>query len=264
MSTTSAPASAPTAVGGVLRRDEEPIARHLALRAGGSFERWVEVIDETALLSVVRTARAEKTTLRPVPPFCDALPPEGGLSGIALRLGRGFEFVRTLPDGVEVGAAAPLCLLGLHPGYAAFLRAPGTLTDAIEEGWIQPAVMRLRRLRGRGFEDVEGVPDLKGLVVSAVLRPNVSLVVPRAGAAFKELKRKGPTLRDVLKRARLGGLRVHGAGLAEDDPAVLVNRGEASARQLRLLLAVVKERVQSMTGIELEERLMAPGRGGRG
>ncbi len=277
-----------------ISREEESIARHLPLRAGGSFERWVEVADEAELLALIIQNRADKLPLRPVPPFCDAMPPEGGLSGVALRLGRGFERVELRPEGVWVGASAPLCLAALHPGYTSFDRAPGTLTDALEEGWIQPAVSRIRRLRGRRFEEVDfsldgrpidpraGDPkapdpkagdakgadsktgELKGVVVAAWLRPGVTVSPPRAGAAFAELKKKGPSLRDVLRRARLGGLRVHGAGLAEDDPAVLVNRGDASARQLRLLVTVIKERVYSMTGIQLEERLIAPGRGGRG
>ena len=59
------------------------------------------------------------------------------------------------------------------------------------------------------------------------------------------------------------GLRLGGASLAEDDPRVLVNRGDATPRQLRLLLQAARERIQVATGIELVERLSAPGRGGR-
>ena len=60
-------------------REEEPIARHLPLRASpGSFERWREVPDEPALLEALREARATKLPVRVLHPFSDTLPPEGG------------------------------------------------------------------------------------------------------------------------------------------------------------------------------------------
>lgn len=244
-------------------REEEPIARHLPLRAcSGTFERWVHANDEAELVALVRAARAEKLTIRPIPPFSDSLPPEGGLTGMALRLGRGFEFVRAGEDGLDVGAASPLALLGLREGFGAFRRAPGTLSDALEDGWIAGAIVRVRRFKGRGFEEIsDAAPDAKALVVSAVLRPDVKLFPPKAGVAFREPKRRGVSLRELL--GRIGAVRLHGAALAEDDPAVLLNRGEATPRDLRLLMAAVRERVHTATGVELEERLLAPGRGGR-
>lgn len=243
-------------------REEEPVARHLPLRATeGCFERWVEVEDEAELVAFVKQARAEKLTIRPFPPFCDALPPEGGLSGVALRLGPAFSFVRAHPEGVEVGAVTPLCLLSAW-GFPGFARAGGTLADAAEEGWILPALRSLRRFRGRGIETATEL-DAKSLLVSAVLEPKAKLLPPPAGTAFKEPRRRGLELRELLRRVGVGELRLAGAALAKDDPAVVVNRGEATPRQVRLLLAAVKERVHVATGLDLEERLVAPGRGGR-
>lgn len=249
----------------MVEREEEPIARHLPLRAaGGAFERWVEVEDEAELLALVRRARAEGWKLRPIPPFTDALPPEGGLTGVGLRLGFGFEGIAEEGDRVRVGASVPLARVGLRRGYEALREAPGTLADAWEEGWIQPALTRVRRFRGRGVEETEEVAaDGKSLLVAGWLRPGVKLGVPRAGQAFREVRRRGVDLREVLDRFGLRGLRLVGASLAEDDPAVLVNRGDASPRQLRLLVQAARERVYQGSGLELEERLWAPGRGGR-
>ena len=251
-------------LGGIEAREEEPVARHLPLRGVGTFELWAEAPDEPGLIALIRAARAEKLTIRPVPPFMDALPPESGLTGLALRLGRGFE--RIVPEGdlVRVGAAAPLALVGLRRGFEALAGAPGTLSDAWEEGWIAPALVRVRRYRGRGFEEVEDpAPDNKTLLVAGWLKPGVRLQVPSAGQAFKEIKKRGLDLRELLRRQGLPGLRLVGAGLAEDDPAVLVNRGDATPRQLRLLLQGARERVYTATGLTLEERLVPPGRGGR-
>lgn len=247
----------------MIRREEEPIARHLPLRATeGCFEQWVLVDDEVELLGFIKGARAEKMTIRPIPPFCDAMPPEGGLVGVGLRLAGDFEAIRPHAEGLWVGASAPLALLGLLPGYSSFTGAGGTLADAVEDGWVLPAVVRMRRFKGRSFEE-SAEPDPKALLVSAVLKPNTKLTPIVAGTAFKEPRRRGLTLRDLLRRVGVGELRLAGAALAEDDPAVLVNRGEATARQLRLLLSAVKERVHVATGLDLEERMMAPGRGGR-
>ena len=247
-----------------ITREEEPISAHLPLRGTGTFERWVEVADEAALVAAIRAARAEKSTIRPIAPFCDALPPEGGLTGVALRLGVGFEGIDHAPEGLRVGASAPLALVGMRKGYEALAGAPGTLADAWEEGWIAPALYRVRRFRGRSFEEVDDpAPDAKTLIVAGWLKPGVKLHVPAAGQAFREIKRRGIELRGLLARYGLAGLRLGGAALAEDDPAVLVNRGDASPKQLRLVLQAARERVHTATGWTLEDRLVAPGRGGR-
>lgn len=258
-------------LGGVAGREEEPIPRHLPLRTGGAFELWVEVPDEPSLLAVIRAARAEKLPLRPIAPFCDAMPPEGGLTGVALRLGAGFEFIREGEGGLWVGASTPLALLGLRTGYASFARAPGTLGDAWEDGWILPAILKVRRFRSRGFDELEGppgtpgmAPDAKSLIVAALLKPGVKVNPPPAGRAFRDHKRRNiPALPDLMRGLGLGGLRLGGAVLAEEDPTVLTNRGDPSARQLRLLLQAARERVHTATGLELDDRIAPPGRGGK-
>jgi UDP-N-acetylenolpyruvoylglucosamine reductase len=245
-------------------RELEPVARHLPLRAcPGTFERWVEVDDEAALLSTIRAARAEKLAVRVVPPFSDALPPEGGVQGLAMRLGRGFEGIAPAGALWQVGAAVPLAQLAVRAGWSALRHAGGTLGDALLDGWIIPAVVRVRRFRGRGFEEVDGCPvEPKALPVSATLDPTVAVKPVRAGTAFVEPGKRGD-LRHWLRRARLGEVRLYDAALAEDDVAVLVNRGEATPKQLRLLLQAASERVRVATGLELQDRLVAPGRGGR-
>jgi UDP-N-acetylenolpyruvoylglucosamine reductase len=238
-------------------REEEPILKHLPLRGEGCFERWVEVEDEAELLSVVRLARSLKLAVRPIPPFHDALPPEGGLLGVALRLGMGFEKIEACENGVWIGAAAPLAWAALYGAHASFGRAPGTLSDALEEGWIAPAVLKVRRLKGKGFEEVESAAfEPKALVVGALLKKEVRVTPPPAGAAFLPLKVRGG-VDAVLLKARLSGIRAHGACLAS---TVLVNRDGADPRQLAGLLLAVRERVQAATGHSLEDRLGPPGR----
>ncbi len=249
----------------LLPRDEEPLARHLPLRCGGAAEHWLEVRSEEQLVAAVKLARSEKWIIRPVQAFQDALPPEGGLVGLVVRLGGELEAVTPREDGtLLVGAGAVLAPIGLLPGFEALLDAPGTLWDAYEEGWIQPAITQVRRFRGRSIEQVdEAASDGRSLLVSAVLRPGAKVAPPRAGQVFREVTARGAKLRDLLRKAQLAGLRVHGATLGERDPAVLANRGDATPRELRALILAVKERVHSATGIQLEERLGPPGRGGR-
>jgi hypothetical protein len=251
---------------GVRVREEEPIARHLPLRASpGAFERWAEARDETTLAALIRAARAEKLQVRCVHPFGDALPPEGGVGGLALRLGGDFEAVRVCDDGtVEAGAAALLALIAMKPGFSAWSRAGGTVGDALADGWILPAVIGVRRFRGRGFEDVDGAPDEpRALVVRVRLRPGTSHGGVPAGTAWSETGRRAIGLRAALGKAGVGAVRLHDAALAEDDAAVLVNRGEAKPRELRLLMSAVADKVKIGTGLELVERLVSPGRGGR-
>ena len=201
--------------------------------------------------------------MRLLSPFGDALPPDGGLPGLALRLGVGFEGIEESGDHWIVGAAVPLAQVAVRAGWKALRNAGGTLGDALLDGWILPAVVSTRRFRGRGFEVVEGCPpEAKSLPVQATLNPSIAVKPGRAGTAFAE-PGKRTELRATLRRARLGEVRLYDAALAEDDVAVLVNRGNATPKQLRLLLQAVRERVRVATGLELDERLVAPGRGGR-
>lgn len=255
----STPASPPA-----VDREEEPIARHLPLRAcPGAFERWVEVADEAGLLALIKAARAEKLPVRVVAPFADALPPDGGVSGVALRLGVGFEAIEAAGAHWRVGASVPLARLAVVAHWKALRVAGGTVGDALEDGWLGPAVVRTRRFKGRGIEEIEGfTAEPKALPVAVWLDPKVTVKPARAGTAFLE-PGKRTELRATLAKARLATVRLYDAALAEDDPAVLVNRGDASPKQLRLLMQAVRERVHVATGIELADRLVPPGRGGR-
>ncbi len=258
-------ASSLPSLGGVRVRLEEPLARHLPLRSTPqTCGLWVEVADEAELVAVIRAARAEKIGVRGLAPWADTMPPESGVTGAVIRLGRGFEAIEEVPEGLRVGASVPLALLGLRRGYESLAGAPGVVGEALDEGWLAPMVARTRRFKGRGPEEVDGAPayDPKALTLGAVLLPGVKLPwTPRAGQAFAPIKRKD--LRATLSGLGLAGLRLGGAMLAEDDARVLTNRGEASPRQLRLLVQAVQERLKVATGLELEERLVAPGRGGK-
>ncbi len=253
-----------SAAGAAIVREEEPIARHLPLRASpGTFEKWIEVASEAELLAVIREARAEKLPIRVVPPFSDTLPPEGGVGGVALRLGGEFESIEAVDGRWRVGASVPLARLAIVAKWKVLERAGGTVYDAVEDGWLSQAIVGARRFRGRSVEVVEGwVPEPKAMVVQVTLDPSVTVKPVRAGTAFRE-PGKRTDLRGVLRRANLPTVRLYDAALAEDDPAVLVNRGDASPKQLRLLVQAVRERVLTAAGVELEERLVAPGRGGR-
>lgn len=246
-------------------REEEPIARHLPLRAcPGNFERWVEVEDEAELLAAIRAARAEKLGVRVVSPFSDLLPPEGGLGGVALRLGAEFEKIIIEADGLRCGAAVPLAQIGLRKGFEPLRHAGGTVLDAVVEGWLRPWTTRIRRFRGRGFDEVDVADnDAKSIVVQVWLTPRGKVIPMVAGTAFSETGRRGMDLRWVLAKSGVSSVRLRDAALAEDDPAVIVNRGGASPKELRLLLTAVADKVKTVTGLELTERLVPPGRGGR-
>lgn len=240
--------------------DEAPLAHRLPLRCGGTIEHWAEVEDEVELVALIRQARADRWIVRPIPPFHDALPPEGGLVGLGLRLGGAFETVSEGPDGaLWVGSGALLAPIGLRPGFESLRRAPGTALDGFDEGWLRPAVLSVRQFRGRGFEEVAPAPDPKALPVRLLLKPKIALKPPHAGQAFLDKRGVGA----AMVRAKLAGLRVHGAALSESNPLILANRGDASVRHLRAVIAAAKEAVHHQTGLTLEERLGAPGRGGR-
>lgn len=104
------------------------------------------------------------------------------------------------------------------------------------------------------------------------------LEYPNAGSIFKNCdvkkvpKELAEALKDVIKmdpfpviptaailaRAKLQGLRAGDAQISEKHPNYIVNRGNASAKDVLQLIADVKKRIKKQFGIELEEEISFP------
>ncbi|HEY4509628.1 MAG TPA: UDP-N-acetylmuramate dehydrogenase [Candidatus Paceibacterota bacterium] len=104
------------------------------------------------------------------------------------------------------------------------------------------------------------------------------LEYPNAGSIFKNCdlakvpKELAESMKDVIKmdpfpviptaailaRAKLQGLRVGDAQISEKHPNYIVNRGDASAKDVIQLIAKTKKLIKKKFGVELEEEISFP------
>ena len=71
---------------------------------------------------------------------------------------------------------------------------------------------------------------------------------------------EGQSASDLIRDARLAGVRLRGARVSEEDPNILVNEGQASARDVLALVDYIKRRVEQRSGVKLKEALRILGR----
>jgi len=71
---------------------------------------------------------------------------------------------------------------------------------------------------------------------------------------------EGHRAEDLIREAGLAGVRLRGARVSEDQPNVVLNEGEASARDVLALIDFLKRKVEGRSGVKLKELLRVVGR----
>lgn len=266
------------AVPGVRVREREPMARHTPLRVGGPADLFAVVPDVTALLEVRRLARRDRARTMLHWPHQDVLVKDGGVRGLVVRPGAGFESLsRPALDAIVLGAAATFASLeGLGPGWwsglARWPGTPGGLFHGGEQEHLTGMVSQVRWLRGRSVEvhdiapadPLPTMPDT-AVLVDITLRPGLlsSRAMGRVGPAPSGLlfadppvaRGGGRSAGEVLDDARLTGTRLRAWRLAPEAPGRVINLGGGTARDLLMLARGVSARCEQVLGLPLELRL---------
>ena len=81
-------------------------------------------------------------------------------------------------------------------------------------------------------------------------RRSQPLEFPSAGSVFK--RPVGHFAGKLIEDCRLKGTAVGGAEVSEKHAGFIINRGGATSEDVKKLVALIKERVLSETGVELE------------
>ena len=155
-------------------RFDERLARHTSFRIGGPVDAWVEAEESADLAALFAIARAARTPVITLGTGTNVLVSDRGVRGIAVHLGRGFQFV----EWTERGDAADL-----HAGAAVPFKK--LVYDAVERGF-------------EGLEFAEGIPGSigGGLTMNAgafggeIGRVVVALEGVSADGGFQELPRE--------------------------------------------------------------------------
>lgn len=259
-------------------RLHEPLHRHTAWRTGGTCDAWVVAHDEEAVQTVLSECHAVDWNVTVVGSSSRVLVRDGGLEGVALRLGVGFSDLRFLDDDcVEVGGAVPVPVL-LSRAAAVGLAAPKELyllpgtfgASALVDDWDLQSV-RLARPSGIKDRPASKVgARTKGVVLRATVR--LERVEPAvARARFEEALRKAVVppcswfsggrgrVRNVLHRAALDRVRLRQVAIPDVAPEVMVNLGGGTAADMVLLQKSAIERVKRTRGVTLESPIKRVG-----
>jgi UDP-N-acetylmuramate dehydrogenase len=269
-----------TVVPGLTCRRSEPMARHTDLRVGGCADLWV--VAETKA-SLEATAAALKGLGKTLHFFEDGhlLVKDGRLSGAWLRLGAlawGVESVDA--EGVDVGAAHPVAALhawreerGMRP-IPFLAKRSGTVGQAFKAGLLQGWVERCTVLRG--VRVTEMVPEKrkdKQLLIRLRLKGKPSPQTETEGQLrllpeqIRALGMPGRVLEDpkndnaamLIREAGLCGVRLRGARIGQIESNAVVNLGGSSAKDLWLLLQMIRDRVKVHSGVHLQPAIRRVG-----
>lgn len=265
------------AIEGLRVRPGEPMARHTPLRVGGPAEVWAVADDLAALRRSRRVARAHKLKWRLHWPFQDWVVRDGRLPGVTVRPGRGFEGIERLaPDRLRVHSATPwAALAGLGGGWwdelARWPGTPGGLFTSGQHARLTGMCRGVRWFKGRGIselpvEEHSTPPEATrtALVLSVDVGPGLLLydgvdgpLPPRAGTLFAdpEVAGRRRSAGSLLVENDIPGARLRDWRLSMDDPGLVVNLGQGTARDLALLAQGVSARLEKSRGIKLETRI---------
>lgn len=260
-------------VPGVRLREEEPVARHGALRLGGGVELYVVVHDEAALEAVAAALRGARVSPRLFHPLSDAFARDAGLAGALLRLGPAFAEVEAGGEGIDAGVGAPLAAIGAAAERAGFeewsglCAWPGTLGSwcaGLDPEALARLFVRVTILTGRGVRRVDGaavasIPRSAELLGGRLPRAPVAALPPSPpwpGALFDQ----DSDVASALARSSLPGVRLRRVRLATEQVGVVVNLGGGTARDLELLCRLAQERLGRDHGLEVQSRLQPLGR----
>ena len=267
---TAALIEALSATPGVTVREEEPLSRHTPLRVGGPAQVWAVVEHEDALREVLRAARRIRVNWRVHWPFGDWLVRDGGVRGLVIRPGRGFEGLSRAEDGtVWLGAAALWASLTDEPGalggLARWSGSVGGLFDSGDQARLTGLCTSVRYLTGRRIEEVavpadEPPPALPSTAVLIAVgldpQPAARGTLPppaRAGVLFSVVDGEG--VEALLRVAGLTGARLRSWRVSSVEPGTVIQLGGGSCRDVLLLAQGLRERVEKEQGVALEHRL---------
>ncbi len=279
-------ADALRALDGVAVRVQEPFAAHLPMRSGGPAELWVEVDDLDAMRQALRTTRAHHYAWSLCWPFEDRLVRDGGLAGVVVRPGLGFETCTLLPaePGLPLrllmGAATPWAAAarfadqqGPPAVLASWPGCPGGSYTRLDPTALEGLLCGLTYARGRKVERLDIAygatpPPLTGTAV--LLSVEVPLAFP-AGTRAQHDRPVPPPLGTLfeppdafdltrqLRAAGVVGSRLRAWRMAWSEPGTLVNLGGGDTRSALLLAKGIAEHVKKSRGVEPKLRLPVDG-----
>ncbi len=250
-------------------RPTEPLGRHNLLRVGGPVELWLVAETETAARAAAVACQRAGVKVRSVH-GAHWLARDEGVTGACLVFGDAAWGLGRVDGGLEVGARHPVAALaaasarlGLS-GLETLGGRPGTVAEALFEGRLRDVVDRIRVLRGTRVSWL-GPDQLRENHHLLRVRLHLEVEDPevvRSRTRLATLAAPGGPAQAMVDPVRqsaaglildtgLSGVRLRAVRVGRAEPNSLINLGGASARDVALVLAMIRDRVKLQTGIEL-------------
>ncbi len=270
----------------------EPLAKHTSFRIGGPADLYLEPRDAADVVAAVTYLRGHDIPFVVLGNGSNVLVADEGVRGAVVSLEEGFSYVRRDGDDIVAGAGIRLaqfvdfCIQEGMQGVEMLAGIPGTLGGAIimnagayggeiGEHCVTVQVVRGAELltiarRDAGFayrtsalqHDIvvsarfrfaAGEADaMRTMRRETMLRRNATQPVqlPNAGSIFKNPP--GQFAARLIEECGLKGTKRGGAEVSTLHANFIVNRENASARDVLDLIATVRAAVLERTGVRLE------------
>ena len=272
-------------VPGLFPRRGEPLCRHNALRTGGPADLWVVVDSPAQFAAVTRAASGCSVPISFDYPLSDRILKAGGLGGLVIRPGQGFEQLGWVEasaeakaegeDGplLEIGSACPFArAAGLGGTWAALSQWPGTpgawlggprwaaLSDFIDS----IVILRGKTETVLRHEDAGRPPEPgpRALLKSVRMRAPESLQLhrppPPTGTLFARPAKLPGSLSAFLRDTGVVGSRLRAWRLEPD--GTVSQQGGGTADDLLLFAKAIKSRLHALHGLDPDVFLPVLGR----
>lgn len=280
----------------------EPMKDHTTFRIGGPADIMVMPESVPEIIGVLEWARKQDLPYLVIGEGSNLLVKDGGIRGVVIKLGAGFNRVEFSGSEVEAqtgikisrlaAMAADKGLGGLEfaegiPGSlggAVYMNAGaygGEIGQVIKEVTVLSEAGEIRALEKSALEFGYRTSSIqnKGYIVleaKLVLHPEEPHLIkqrmyelsrqrkekqpleyPSAGSVFK--RPPGRFVGPMIDELGLKGCRVGDAEVSSKHAGFIVNRGQATARDVLTLVSLIQQRVKETFGVDLETEFLIVG-----
>jgi UDP-N-acetylmuramate dehydrogenase len=277
----------------MIQREQERMSSHTTFRVGGpaAFYLVPETLDEVA--QAVAFAGEKNLPYYVIGKGSNILVGDLGYDGVVIEIGKGLEDIRLIEDnkaeaqaGISLAKMASFLAENNLAGFEFASGIPGTLGGAVAMnagaygGEIKDVIVNAKVLTEAGDivvltkEELDlsyrssAVQRRHDIVLSAVfsfekgekgqIQEKMKELNPSAGSTFK--RPEGHFAGKLIEDAGLRGYRVGDAQVSEKHCGFVVNRGNATAAQIRKLMEDVAASVKEEFDVELEPEVRMLGR----
>src|SRR3989338_6270099 len=279
-------------------RFDEAMREYTGFGVGGAVEALVTVKHVKGLKAVMEFAHDSGVSYLFLGKGRNLLVRDGGMLGMVIRFGGEFcrcEMMRTSDEqakvsvhaGVELKEFARFAEAFHLSGYERFVNLPGTVAGALQSGHslrhlslehkveeitVLNAQQKEITLQGKSLRFEGG--KLKLPRTTPILRVLLKIAIQKSDEHHEERKLypEGDVFsiapfadpekveaRQLIADAGLQGVRVGSARVSTLHPDFILNEGDATARDLLVLVGLVKDRVKQSSGVAFEQKIVVVG-----